>query len=220
MINKFTCLTNTPSTSLNYDVNIVQITSGELNNLENKIKFDEMCLSGCPNYKKKWACPPFSPPYNNFSDGLKQIYIFFMQIRMEQFDYIKSDHLKIKAANNILKSKADRYLREMALKYGKYISSGSCRLCKPCKCKLEQPCSNLEKKTYSFEALGIDVGVLVELYFRSKLLWYRRGQLPEYTSIVCGILTNDKYSLEVLRDEYIELDNKMKIKGEKNERKN
>jgi predicted metal-binding protein len=207
MIDKFICLTNTPSASLNYSVSIVNIPSNKLIDFENKNKFDEMCISGCPNYNKKWSCPPFAPVYHQYSEKWEYLYIYYMQIEINQFMYIKNDYLKIKAANNILKSKADKYLREIALRYGKYVSTGSCRLCKPCKCKIELPCSNLEKKTFSFEALGIDVGALVELYFKSKLLWYRRGQLPEYTSIVCGILTNDVYSFETIRDEYNELIN-------------
>jgi len=205
MINKFICLTNTPSASLNYNVSIVNISSSNLFDLEDKVKFDAMCVSGCPNYKRKWSCPPFAPTYQHFAEGWKYQYICYMQIETNQFMYIKSDYLKIKAANNILKSKADKYFRKIASKYGKYISTGSCRLCKPCKCKIGQPCANPETKTYSYEALGIDVGTLVELYFKSKLLWYKRGQLPEYTSIVCGLLSNDLYSPETLRDEYMEL---------------
>ena len=59
-----------------------------------------------------------------------------------------------------------------------------------------------DKMSFSFEALGVDVGALVKNYFNSELLWYKRGQLPKYTSIVCGLLTNEQLPLELLRDEY------------------
>jgi predicted metal-binding protein len=183
----------------------MRVASDDLINLEDKIKFDAMCVSGCPNYEKKWSCPPYAPAYRHFIATWKYLYIFYMQIETNQFMYIKNDYLKIKAANNILKSKADNYLRKMASKYGKYISTGSCRLCKPCKRKFDQPCVNSKRMTYSYEAMGIDVGILVEKYFNSKLLWYKRGQLPDYTSIVCGILSNELYSYETLRTEYLEL---------------
>jgi predicted metal-binding protein len=207
MINKFVCLTNTPSASLNYNVSIVNVLSSNLLTLENKNKYDAMCISGCPNYKKKWSCPPFAPTYRHFVAEWKYQYICYMQIETNQFMYIKSNYLKIKAANSILKSKADKYFRRIASKYGKYISTGSCRLCKPCRCKIGQPCANPETKTYSYEALGIDVGALVELYFKSKLLWYKRGQIPEYTSIVCGLLSNELYAIKLLQDEYFNLIN-------------
>ena len=205
MINSFTCLADTPSANLKYDVNIVRILSNELIDLEDKNKFDRMCDSGCPNFGRKWSCPPFAPAYIDYSTKWKYLYIWFIQIKMKQLMYIKSDYLKIKAANSILKSRADKYLREISLKYGKYISTGSCRFCKPCKRKIEQVCAKPEKKTYSYEAMGIDVGTLVEKYFASKLLWYKRGQLPEYTSIVCGLLSNDLLSFGTLHDEYLEL---------------
>jgi predicted metal-binding protein len=198
-------MTITPSASLNYIVSTVRVLSDELINLQDKQKFDTMCVSGCPNYERKWSCPPFSPTYSNYAASWKYLYIWLMQIKMKQFSYIKSDYLKIKVANNILKSRADKYLREISLKYGKYISTGSCRLCKPCKRKIGQPCAYSEVKTYSYEAMGIDVNALVERYFTNKLLWYKRGLLPEYTSIVCGLLSNELHSFETLRNEYMDL---------------
>ena len=201
----FMAKASTPRTDLLYSVNIYISNTESIYIMTDKTKFDAMCFSGCPNYKKKWSCPPFAPVYHHFAFGWKYLYVFYMQIKMNQFIYIKNDYLKIKAANNILKSKADKYIRKMALRYGKYISTGSCRLCKPCKCKIGQPCANPEEKAYSYEAMGIDVGALVEVYFKSKLLWYKRGQLPEYTSIVCGLLSNDLYSFETIHDEYMEL---------------
>jgi predicted metal-binding protein len=205
MIDSFECVTVTPSVSLNYIVSTVRVLSDELISLQDKHKFDTMCVIGCPNYERKWSCPPFAPAYLNFAARWKYLYIWLMQIKMYQFAYIKNDYLKIKAANNILKSRADKYLREISLKYGKYISTGSCRLCRPCKRKIGQSCTNPEEKTYSYEAMGIDVNALVEKYFSNKLLWYKRGQLPEYTSIVCGLLSNELYSFKTLRDEYMDL---------------
>lgn len=205
MAYSFMAKTCTPHTELIYSVNIYFSNTESLSIMTDKTKFDAMCFSGCPNYKKKWSCPPFAPSYLNFSANWKYLYIWLIQIKMYQFGYINNDYLKIKAANNILKSKADKYIRKMASRYGKYISTGSCRLCRPCKCKSGQPCANPESKTYSYEAMGIDVSALVERYFKNKLLWYKRGQLPEYTSIVCGLLSNELCSFKKLHDEYMEL---------------
>jgi predicted metal-binding protein len=127
-----------------------------------------------------------------------------MRINTIQFAYIENDYLKIKAANSILKSRADRFLRFMAW-HGKYISTGSCRLCKPCKCRMNQPCAHPETMTYSFESLGVDVGALIHEYFSKPLLWYKPGCLPEYTSVVCGLLTNDLLDPEMLSHEYLKI---------------
>lgn len=105
----------------------------------------------------------------------------------------------------MLKSRADRYMRTLSEKYGEYISTGSCRLCKPCKFLEGRPCAHTSLMAYSFEALGIDVGAIVNQYFEQPLLWYRRGSLPEYTSVVCGLLTNEALTLETLKQEYFEI---------------
>ncbi len=128
-----------------------------------------------------------------------------MRIDTDQFSYVKNDYLKIKAANSILKSRADNFLSKMAKQYGRYISTGSCRLCKPCKCKVDMPCAHPDKMTYSFEALGIDVSALVDMCFQEPLLWYKPQSLPKYTSVVCGLLTNDSLSIKFLADEFFRL---------------
>jgi len=97
----------------------------------------------------------------------------------------------------------DKYLTLMASQYGHYISLGSCRLCKPCKCKQGKPCAHPDKMSYSFEAMGVDVGALVEHFFKSTLLWYKPKCLPEYTSVVRGLLSSKKIPLNDLHIEYI-----------------
>ncbi|MCL1798182.1 MAG: DUF2284 domain-containing protein [Eggerthellaceae bacterium] len=162
-------------------------------------RFSLLCASGCSNYGKKWSCPPYAPAYSERVKAWERLVVFFFQAELAQFSYIKNDYLKIKAANSILKSRADKYLRHMTRINGSYISTGSCRLCKPCKCKTGEPCRNRLLMSYSFEAMGIDVNALVKSFFGKELLWYRKGCLPLYTSVVVGLLTN-----EVLTDSYIE----------------
>lgn len=172
-------------------------------NLSNRKYFQYLCANGCPNYAQKWSCPPFSPSFREFVAGWDSLFVLYMRIDTDQFAYIKNDYLKIKAANSILKSRADRFLRKMAEQYGRFISTGSCRLCKPCKCKTNVPCAHPEKMTYSFEALGVDVNALVNRCFQKPLLWYKPHNLPAYTSVVCGLLTNKPLSIKTLQDEYI-----------------
>jgi len=168
-----------------------------------KEKFDELCLTGCPNFNKKWSCPPYAPSFLDFTKNWETLCVLYAYTNMSQFAYIKNDYLKIKAANVILKSRIDGFLRQISSKYGNYISTGSCRLCKPCKCKLQLPCKRPVKMTYSFEAMGVNVGSLVDEFFQKPLLWYSQNNLPEYTSVVCGLLTNLKITENNLRDEYL-----------------
>ena len=165
--------------------------------------FSNLCSVGCRNYNKKWSCPPFSPSFHDFSFGWEKLFVLYMRIDTKQFSYIKNDYLKIKAANSILKSRADKFLRFMAALHGIFISTGSCRLCKPCKCSMNLPCARPKAMTYSFESLGVNVSALVDLCFSKPLLWYKQKHLPEYTSVVCGLLTNNLISSEVLCGEYL-----------------
>jgi len=198
----FVCHAITSSANLSYSVDICCVSTDYINNFSDKKCFDALCKTGCINYNKKWSCPPHSPDYQSFSATWNHIFVLCFMIELSQFSYIKNNYLKIKAANSILKSRADKFLRHMSKKHGSYISTGSCRLCKPCKCKIGLPCSRPELMTYSFEAMGVDVGKLVADQFQKYLLWYKPNCLPEYTSVVCGLLTNTKITMEGIKKEY------------------
>lgn len=180
----------TPSALIDGDVKFANISSTELIKYQDKQKFDLLCETGCPNYNNKWSCPPLSPSYSKFSSKYDNIIVVVISTKLEQFSYIKNDYLKVKAANTIMKSRVDKTLRSFISEDCFYISTGSCRMCKPCKRKLNQPCAHLDKMTYSFEALGINVSEMVSDLFDFELKWYKKKSLPEYTSVVAGLLFN------------------------------
>jgi len=167
--------------------------------------FCELCKTGCRNFNKKWSCPPNSPKYSDIALHWSKLYIMYMRMPMAPFSGIKNKYLRIKAANTMLKSRADKYMRVLAEKCGTYISTGSCRLCKRCKLLDEKGCSHPSSMAYSFEALGINVESLVNCYFEHPLLWYHEGIVPEYTAIVCGLLTNEELPFEALRQLYFSI---------------
>lgn len=68
--------------------------------------------------------------------------------------------------------------------------TGSCRLCKPCHKKLNEPCAHPDIRTFSYEALGVNVSSMVHDIFGIDLLWYAKGSLPLYTCVVAGLLSN------------------------------
>jgi len=199
----FDVKTQTKSADVSYTVELASQRSFDFFDCTDILKFSDLCKNGCINYEKKWSCPPYAPSFEEFSKGFENLLILYMRIDLNQFSYIKNDYLKIKAGNSILKSRADKFLRTIVSKDSKFISTGSCRLCKSCKCKTNKSCAYPNKMTYSFEALGINVDKVVNQCFESPLLWYKTGALPKYTSVVCGLLTNELISVEFLRDEYM-----------------
>ena len=182
----------TPSAEIEFIVRCICVETTEILRFFDMPHFESLCKEGCSNYGKKWSCPPFAPEFSEFTSSYKYLYIFVLHTEMNQFSYIKNDYLKVKAANSILKSRMDKTLRILSLTQGGYISTGSCRMCKPCKCKLNMPCAHREKMSYSFEALGIDVGNMTECFLGHTLLWYKKGNLPSYTSVVGGLLMNQE----------------------------
>ena len=204
MNNSLICRAVTSSTNLIYSVDIYGENTEYINNYFDKNCINELCHSGCINYNRKWSCPPHSPDYRDFSAQWNKLFVLYARMELVQFSYVKNDYLKIMAANSILKSRADRFLRHMAARYGSFISTGSCRLCKPCRCKSGLPCARPKLMTYSFEAMGVNVGKLVSERFQKPLLWYKPGCLPEYTAVVCGLLTNDELTVDDIQTEYLQ----------------
>ena len=57
---------------------------------------------------------------------------------------------------------------------------------------MNEKCAHPTNRSYSFEALGINVSALTKDLFDTELLWYKKHELPEYTCVVGGLLTNRK----------------------------
>lgn len=184
-------------------IELCVMPSQECTEFENKQLFCELCQTGCRNFNQKWSCPPHSPTFSAIAHTWSYLYVVYIRAPMAPFGNIKNKYLQIKAANSMLKSRADRFVRHLAEQYpGRYISTGSCRLCKPCKIKMDMPCARPDLMAYSFEALGINVSALVDHCFTTPLLWYKDGSVPIYSSVVCGLLSNQKIDLDVLHDVY------------------
>lgn len=154
----------------------------------------QSCYTGCVNFGNKWCCPPYSRTITNIiSQGnYKYAILICGYINLTDMDYIKNSYQKIKAANMILKSRCEKLAREYEVKVNGYcLLSGSCNLCKPCYKKRGLPCKKNSVMRYSLESTGINVEKLVKKVFNHTLLWYKKGSVPEYTSVVTAILCNN-----------------------------
>lgn len=204
-VNKYLLEAHTPLATIEYACEECLVETKYLEKFINKLYFDKLCEEGCPNYGNKWSCPPYAPDYTKFVENYKFINVFMLYIELKQFDYIKQEYLKVKAANSILKSRIDKALRNSMNDNEFYISTGSCRLCKSCKKKVGKSCAYPERRTYSFEALGINVSLLSADIFHRDLLWYKAKSLPEYTSVVAGLLTNNEVTDAKVIEQLLEL---------------
>lgn len=190
-------LHKTPTTEVRINLSLELTSSHELRRYEDKNYFDYLCKNGCVNYDKKWSCPPYSPAYSLYIKNYKYCLLTLMSCDLSQFNYVKTEYMKVRTSNSILKSQSDKLSRFLEVKLsGKMISNGSCRLCKPCSKKIcLDSCRNPLKLRYSLESLGLNVERISEDYFNHKLLWYKNKVSPNYSTVISGILTNNTFEL-------------------------
>jgi len=162
---------------------------------------EESCKIGCPNYGRKWSCPPFSKPFPQIAGSYLSACLLCFSTEMRSYSDIKNRYLAVKAANVTLKSLIERCARQIEDDIGGYaLLSGSCRQCKPCRCKNGIPCQRPDKMRYSMEATALNVQRICLDFLDHHLLWYQNKNLPEYTSVVSMILHNQYLSSCNLED--------------------
>ena len=157
----------------------------------NKTLFSEMCKQGCKNYNKKYCCPPVAPGFESLAKNYDGLFVMLFLCRLNQ---IKStEYNKLRIANSVMKSKVERLMRDLRERFNlSYFGTGSCRLCRPCRYELGEPCRYPNKKRYSLEAVGINCNKLILDLFKIPLLWYKNKKSPAYTCVVCGLVCNEK----------------------------
>lgn len=152
-------------------------------------KIENACKAGCPNYGKKWSCPPFAKPFPQIEHLYSSACLLCFSTEMSFYFDIKNPYLAVKAANVTLKSLIERCARKIENDTNGYaLLSGSCRLCKPCGCKSNHPCHRPDKMRYSMEATALNVQSVCFDLLAHPLLWYEGKNLPAYTSVVALIL--------------------------------
>jgi predicted metal-binding protein len=202
MKTNFTVYTNFHERNIPYTVEIVEGNVSEMPISIERERFLQLCESGCPNYKKTWSCPPYSPEFEEFTAGWDKLYILHTKINLSEFADIEDNNRKIYKASSIIKSRSDNFLLKMSKRYGKYITCGSCNFCTPCKCETGEPCAHPEMMSYSYEAMGVNVASLLETFFGESLQWNTASGSPEHTSVICGLLTNEPLELSFIQEEY------------------
>lgn len=117
--------------------------------------------------------------------------ITFASKKMKFISKKKSKKAKYKA------SIQDKYKFKYKLSLEDFShGSGSCRLCKPCYCKMGKPCKHPDRMRYSMEATGLNVQRLSLDFLEHELLWYKDKTLPRYTSAVTLVLYNEDFTIE------------------------
>lgn len=155
-----------------------------------EVKFGAACQANCCNYGTKHSCPPSSPSFRSFAKTCKTAHVVCFRLFLDSFAPLPT-YSRVRAGNAVLKAQIDRELRGWKSKGHLVAGSGSCRACKPCGARTDEPCKKPQRKIYSLEAMGVDVNHLVRRCFGFSLEWYRkRAEAPAHTCVVGAVLGN------------------------------
>lgn len=151
--------------------------------------FTEMCRTGCSNYNNKYCCPPHSPEFTSHIGNHDRLLLVMVKIDLDQLAQAKyKEYHKVRMTNTIIKSRIEKVMRSLEGESGtKFMSTGACRLCKPCQKKLSRPCKHPQEMRFSLEALGADCNKLAQDAFGKPLLWYEKKHAPAYTAVICAL---------------------------------
>lgn len=141
----------------------------------------------CENYEKRWSCPPFSFQPRQFWRQFERLHLFARVL------YPSSDETLSGLLEGMRAEKAKLLTELLELERRKpgalALSAGSCALCgDDCTRPHGAQCRHPKEMRRSIEALGGDVGKTMELYFRRSIVWAKNGEVPNYLTLVGGLL--------------------------------
>lgn len=121
----------------------------------------------CPMYSKRPSCPPHAPGWKEAREwvsSFKRTLLVKFSIDMDDFE-----NEKRKAILWLLNRERELF-REGKL-YAMALFPSSCNLCPDCPFESGEPCRMPEKVRPSIDAIGIEIGSLVEINFSESVLY-------------------------------------------------
>ena len=170
------------------------------NNFWDIEKFEGFCKQ-CRNYGKLWSCPPYDFSIEEYVDRYKYIYIVGVKIVFDE-DTLSSINTKEKISNyttetlHFMKNKIMNEMLKLEKLYpnSTSLSAGGCNLCENCSKLKNVQCIHPDLMRYSLESLGFDVGGVSSKLLNFELKWATETRLPDYFSLIAGIMTNEEIS--------------------------
>ena len=167
------------------------------------------CCQACPNYEKKWSCPPYDFDVIEYWKQFKTLYVLGYKIVMDEEVCQKTyTDEEIKSITNdiFLKEKLamskELYIMEENFEGSVSLSAGSCHLCgdddlvgnSACtraNCTegtAREHCKHYDQMRYSIESLGGNVGKTCSKLMRDEIEWIEEGKMPGHFLLVGGLL--------------------------------
>lgn len=147
-------------------------------------KFFKRCQECKEGYHRRWSCPPFDfRPLQKWLEydrlTLIGVAVYFERNTTPEEAHKALGEEKEKRLAQLLEEEKDGTL---------VLSAGKCDACEKCARENNLPCRKPDKMRYSIESLGGDVVKTAEKYLGKPLLWIKDGKVPEYLTLVFGVL--------------------------------
>ena len=113
--------------------------------------FLNMCKDGCKNFNSKYCCPPHSKSLSSHVGTDETLLVLLFKLDLAQLSKSKySEYHKLRIGNAILKPRIEKVMRSLEGNFAKkFLSTGACRLCKPCQKQSKKPCRHPDKMRFS-----------------------------------------------------------------------
>ena len=141
----------------------------------------------CNCYGRIWSCPPYDFNVIEFWNKYSQLDLRVYQIKTNDKSWQENRNLIRKQSMRICLEIMDR---EEKVPGSFALTPGKCIMCGDNECSRinGEACRLGQKYRYSIESIGGDVEACLKDFFDIEILWERNGRVPEYYTLVCGLL--------------------------------
>lgn len=150
----------------------------------------EACCQQCPNYGKRWGCPPFD--HDTLQDLLPYNKVMIIGVKITPHD----SRTPIEQVYDLMRPELERMNQRLlsmereknGLAFG-FV--GKCPYCNgmPCARSEGRPCRHPDVVRPSLEAYGFDIGKTTTELLGIDIQWGGK-HVPKYLTLVCGLFFN------------------------------
>lgn len=154
-------------------------------------RFDLLCRS-CPNYGKRWGCPPFEDSDNYNLTEFKKVRLFLLPVPLPPMHELPLKE-RIASATKIIQQERRKYepaILTLEKQQGGLAAlfTGMCPHCAAAECgrRVGEPCRHPDLVRPSLEALGFDLCRTSSELFGKQIEWISDDYTPRELSLLAA----------------------------------
>ncbi len=152
----------------------------------------EACCRQCPNYGKRWGCPPFD--HDTLQDLLPYDKVMIIGVKLTPHDA----RMPLEQVYDLMRPELERLNRRLLElereRQGFALGFvGKCERCgdAPCARIDGKPCRHADVVRPSLEAYGFNVSETARQLLGIDMVWSKGKNVPRYLTLVCALFFNE-----------------------------